>query len=110
MSTLKEKLGKRIRELRKSRGLTQEQVAEMIGMEPPNISKMENGFHFPKLENIEKLSRIFNVEVKELFNFEHFQTKQALIKKINDYLKTANTQNVETVYKFVDIMKETIIK
>lgn len=47
MNSLKAKFGKRIRELRKRSGFTQEKLAEMIGMEPPNISKMENGLHFP---------------------------------------------------------------
>ena len=106
MNALKEKLGKRIRELRKGCGLTQEQMAEIIGMEPPNISKMENGLHFPRLENIEKMLKIFNIEMRELFDFEHFQPKQKLIKQINDYLKSTDVKNVEFVYKFVDNLKK----
>ena len=31
----------RVREIRKSKGLTQEQIAELINIEPPNVSKME---------------------------------------------------------------------
>ena len=106
MNYLKQKFGKRIRELRKSKGYTQEQVAEMIGMEPPNISKMENGLHFPQPENIEKLSGVFNVEIRELFSFEHFQTQQILIKHINDYLKNTDLKNVEFVYKFINNLKD----
>ncbi len=43
MSSLKEKFGKRIKELRKAKGFTQEEIAELVNIEPPNISKIESG-------------------------------------------------------------------
>ena len=101
MVSFKIKFGKRIKELRKSLGYTQEQVAEMIGIEPTNLSKLENGLHFPQPEKIEKLAKIFNISVMELFDFEHFQQREVLIKEINEYLKTAGTKDIEFVYKFI---------
>ena len=44
-----------IKELRKLKGLTQEQIAELINIEPPNISKIESGTHFPQPENIDPI-------------------------------------------------------
>ena len=41
MSTLKENLGKRIQEIRKSKNLTQEKLAEIIGIDTPNLSNIE---------------------------------------------------------------------
>ena len=55
MAQLSKLLGLRIRELRKSKRLTQAQLAEAIGMETTNLCKLENGCQFPKEENIEKL-------------------------------------------------------
>lgn len=43
----KKLLGKRIRELRKNRGIKQEQLAEMVGLEPTSISNIENGYNYP---------------------------------------------------------------
>ena len=63
MDSFKKKFGKRVKELRKKEGLTQEQVAEIVNIEPPNISKMENGLHFPQPENIEKLSKALSIEI-----------------------------------------------
>ncbi|MBR2430524.1 helix-turn-helix transcriptional regulator [bacterium] len=40
---MKKLLGKRIRELRKARKITQEQLAEKLGIGPANISYIENG-------------------------------------------------------------------
>jgi len=106
MSNLKKKFGKRVKELRKSRGYTQEKVAELINLEPPNISKMESGTHFPLPENIEKLANALNVEVKDLFDYEHFQLKHTLVSKINDFLDAAELKDVEFVYKFTTGLKQ----
>ena len=69
MSNLKKLLGKRIRELRKSRNITQEQLAEMLGIGTPNISYIENGKFAPSIENFEKLVTIFDIEPYELYKF-----------------------------------------
>ena len=78
MTSLKRKFGKRLKELRKSKGLIQEQLAELINIEPPNISRIESGTHFPQPENIEKIAQVLNISVKELFDFEHFDEKTIL--------------------------------
>ena len=42
MDDIKQLFGKRVRELRKRQGLTQEKLAEMVGIEPRNLLKIEN--------------------------------------------------------------------
>lgn len=106
MSSLKSKFGKRIKELRKSNGYTQEDVAEKIGIEPTNLSKMENGLHFPQSEKLEKLAKVFKISVMELFNFEHFQDKELLLKEINEFLLSTCDKNLEIVYKFIKSLKD----
>lgn len=101
MSSLKSKFGKRIKELRKSNGYTQEEVAEKIGIEPTNLSKMENGLHFPQSEKLEKLANLFNINIMDLFDFEHFQEKEVLIKEIINYLNSTSSKNIELIYKFI---------
>lgn len=105
MISLKNKFGKRIRELRKGKKLTQEQFAELISMEPSNISKMECGLHFPQPEKLEKLAKILDVEVQELFNFEHFNKKQDLIKYIEKAIEEFDLKTLELVYKFIHNLK-----
>ncbi len=105
MNSLKSKFGKRLKELRRSAKLTQEQLAEIVNIEPPNISKIECGMHFPQPDKIEKIASALNVEVKELFDFEHFQKKQDLIKVINIALEGFELKTVELVYKFVSNIK-----
>ena len=105
MGSLKEKFGKRLRELRKSKSVTQEQIAEIVGIEPVNISKIERGMHFPQPDKIEKFALALDVDIKTLFDFEHFQDKDTLIKTINIALKDFDIKNVEMVYKFVSNLK-----
>lgn len=69
MSDLKAKFGKRLKELREDRGLTQAQLAEMIRVEPITISNIEvgrNGAHFT---TIEKLTKALKVKARDLFDF-----------------------------------------
>ena len=105
MSELKVKFGKRIRELRKSKGLTQEQVAEIISIEPPNFSKMENGMHFPQPDKIEKLANALGVDVYELFEFEHKKSKQELLKFVKNYIEDCDIKILELIYKFIQNLK-----
>lgn len=105
MLSLKQKFGKRVRELRKSKGLTQEQIAELINIEPPNVSKLENGLHFPQPDKIEKIAKALNVNVQELFDYEHVNKKQDLIKFIKKEIDNYDIKTLEFIYKFICNLK-----
>ena len=54
-------LGKRLKEIRKKKGLSQEQLAEMVGFESSNsISNVENGYNYPSIQNLEKMLKALN--------------------------------------------------
>jgi transcriptional regulator with XRE-family HTH domain len=48
--------GKRLRQLRESRGLTQDQLAALVGTERENVSRYETGGSTPKIETLGKLA------------------------------------------------------
>ena len=54
MDSLKKKLGARIQYLRKQQKLTQENLAEKVGMDTPNLSNIECGKRFMTAETLEK--------------------------------------------------------
>ena len=91
--------GKRLKELRKLNKLTQEQLAELIG--PKQICRIENGACFTTFETLQKISKIFNVEIYDLFYCEHKQTKDALVKEMNEIFKNASDDKIELIYKLV---------
>jgi transcriptional regulator with XRE-family HTH domain len=71
MSFLRAKFGQRLRQIRKQRDLTQEQLAESIQVSVEFISNMERGINAPSFQTLEKLSRSLNVNVMEFFRFEN---------------------------------------
>ena len=75
--TLKEKLGARIQEIRKLQNLTQERLAEKIGLDTPNLSNIERGKRFLSAETLEKIVKALNITEKELFDFGYEKQKKS---------------------------------
>lgn len=69
MSELKKNFGKRVKELREAKGLTQAQLAEKIGVEPVTVSNIEVGRYGAHFSTIEKLVKALGVKAKDLFDF-----------------------------------------
>lgn len=77
-----QKTGKFIAELRKEKNLTQEQLAEVLGVNVKSISRWENGKTMPDLSILLTLANKLNVEVSELLNGRK-KTKEELIELKN---------------------------
>ena len=105
MSSIKTKFGRRLKELRKNRGFTQEQLSELVSIEPTNLSKIESGIHFPQPEKLEKIAQALNVNIAELFEFEHLQDKNMLLDCITSSLSKLDEKKVEFVYKIITGLK-----
>ena len=69
--TTKELLGLRVREVRKLRGLSQERLAEKVGVEPKQISRIEGGKSAPAFDTLEAIAINLQVEMKDLLDFQH---------------------------------------
>ncbi len=64
------KLGENIRKARLKMGLTQAQLAEMLGKSDNVITNWEKGTNRPDADMIEKLCNILNISPNELLNWE----------------------------------------
>ena len=93
--------GRRLKELRKQRKLTQEQLAELVDLDTKQICRIENGGCFTTFDTLDKIAKIFNVKIYDLFYCEHKQPKDALIKEMNEIFKSASDENIELIYKIV---------
>jgi transcriptional regulator with XRE-family HTH domain len=100
---IKKLLGKRIKELRAQKGLTQERLAELIGVGERNLSKIECGNNFVKAETVTKLLAALDVEPKELFDFGHHNEdgvlKNELITSIQN--ETIDVNLLYRIYKSI---------
>lgn len=102
---MKELLGKRIKELRIQKRLTQEQLAEMVDMGERNLSKIECGVNFVSAETLSKIAVALGVTAKDLFDFEHLKDevvrKEELVCAINN-----NDVDVDLLYKIYQSIKK----
>lgn len=76
-----------IQERRKALGLTQEQVAEYLGVTTPAVNKWEKGNTCPDIALLPPLARILKIDLNTLFGFYEDITKQEIIlfcKQINE--------------------------
>lgn len=67
LMTLKEEVGRRIRILRTARKLSQQELAEMIGMRTETISRFELGKQEFSTERLEQLAKALRVDVRDFF-------------------------------------------
>ena len=79
-------IGKKIMDLRKASGLSQEELADKIGVARQTISKWELGETSPDIKQAKELSKIFNVSLDELTDND---IKNILVEKTSNTEKLA---------------------
>lgn len=102
---IQKQLGKRIQQLRKSKGFSQEKFAEAIGIATTSLSYIETGNGFLTSDTLEKISKILNVEPYELFLFNDIfssLSNEDMLKYIYEKLDSlrGNTEQLKSVYMY----------
>ena len=69
-SEINKKCGARIRNIRKSKGITAERLSEMSGVSKGYIFKVEKGLKSPTISILEKLANALEVHIVIFFTFE----------------------------------------
>ena len=92
------KIGEFIAYNRKNKGLTQEQLAEKLGITSKTISRWETGKYMPDLSLLTILSKELNVSINDLINGE--------IINENDLLKKSEQNLVDTINYSQNIIKK----
>ena len=102
MPTKKELLGMRLKEIRENRKYTQDKLAELVGIDPKHLSRIENGRNYPSFETLEKILDNLEVNYEDVFNYKHLADKDTIIERINDKLKILNDEKLRFVFKLVN--------
>ena len=103
---LKKELGKNIQKYRKLNKITQEKLAEIIGVEINSISSIETGKYFPSPENLIKIANALNTNISNLFYFKEDCSCDDYIEEINRNIKLlANDKTkLESINNFIKQM------
>ena len=126
MTNNKKLLGKRIKQIRKNAGYTQEKLSELIGIEtgslsgiesgrsfpsnvtregkllPLSLSGIESGRSFPSLVTLEKIAKVLNVKLKTFFEFETNVTIKEMKEIIKNNLNKVQDSQIPYIYKYFD--------
>ncbi len=97
---LKQDLGQRIQKLRKERKITQEQLAEIVGIDPKNISRIEKGNNYPTAENLTSIANALGVEIYELFVFNDIPVSRMKEEIINSLINEKTVLHLYQCLKF----------
>ena len=65
-------LGEKIKKYRETKGFTQAEIAELLGVSPATVSKYEAGTLEPNIESIKKISELFEVSIDKLLKDDAF--------------------------------------
>lgn len=84
-------IGKKIKELRKQMGITQEQLAESIGVSFQAVSKWENNIALPDITLVPVIANYFRVSMDELFDFSVEKAEketEEIVKQAQNYIES----------------------
>lgn len=88
----------KLQELRKSRGLTQEELAEVLFVSRTAISKWESGRGYPSIDSLKEISKFFSVTIDDLLSGEKLIS-------IAEKENKSNIQNIcDMLFGIVDIL------
>lgn len=103
---LQKQVGKKIREIRKQRKISQMDLAYSIGMSMNTISYIELGKIASKIDTLNKIANVLNVDVFELFDFkmDYNSDKDVIINNILLKLKKSNYENLTKYEQIIDVL------
>lgn len=103
-----EKIGKFINELRKENNMTQEQLAEKMGVTDKSISRWENGKTMPDISLLGTLADNLNITIQELLNGQKMTKNELLelkgtIENLIEYESNNQIKNSKKINKYIII-------
>ena len=72
------KIGRFLKELRKEKDITQEQLAEKIKVSGRTVSRWETSMTYPDITLLPQLATYFNISIDELMRYEPQMTKEQI--------------------------------
>lgn len=105
MQNIKEVVGARVRELRKEKGMSQEELAHAANLHPTYIGKLERGERNMSIESLEKATQALGITLEQLFRYikpiDHDEESMVMEQIINR-LYGKSLKEKRTVLKLID--------
>jgi len=99
------KINKQIIYLRKLNGLTQEDLANLLGISNQAVSKWETGQSCPDIQLLPKLAHIFNVSIDKLLGYNSASSENDFILHLKDKIYSlSNRADYDFIYKIATVL------
>ena len=105
--SLKKLFGKNLKLIRENRGLTQQEFAELVNMQPNSIGQIEIGNKGVSFNTLEMFSNKLNLEYYEFFNFQTEINDKSVLS--NSIIKEIQRLDIET-QKFILVFIKSLVK
>jgi transcriptional regulator with XRE-family HTH domain len=103
---LRKIFGGRLRTLRKTKGFSQEELAEKADIHPTYIGVIERGEQAPTLDTVEKIAKALDIKISELFLFS---TKIDKIDELRtEIIALLGNKNIKTLRLVSKIIKDIV--
>ena len=97
-------IGKRIQEFRKKKGITQEELSEIIDISPHYLSALERGIYNIKLETLVKILNTLDISADEVFCDVVNKSSAVSSNRLSDRIDTLPKEEQEKILAVVDTM------
>ena len=106
-TALRKEFGKRIRQLRESMGLTQQQLASKVSMDYKYLGSVERGERNITIDNIQRIADALSVEPYQLFLFslQGLKPEEKVVEdKIEDLLERCDVEEKKLMLKIIAVI------
>ena len=88
-----------IREKRKALSLTQEQIANSLGVSTPAVNKWERGITYPDITLLPPLARLLKTDLNTLLSFQDDLSDAEIVSFVNEVDRTVREKDYDTAFK-----------
>ncbi|MCP1187465.1 helix-turn-helix domain-containing protein [Paenibacillus sp. 1781tsa1] len=108
MTTLRISVGERIRAIRKAKGLTQQQLAELSGLDDAYIGSLERGERNFSIDTLEKVIKALKIQTNDLFpiEYEYAENQINYQKALDSFKETINNLTLEQYEILNSVIRE----
>ena len=104
------KLGEKIKQLRKSKGISQEELASMLKINRNYLSRIETGKSEPTSSILKNIAEIFSIDLNSLLDITDEDKNTDKIKYIVDNCRYLHDKDLDFIVRIMSIMREEYVK
>ncbi len=98
-------LGKKLKQIRISRGISQEQLSEMIYLSPRQMSIIETGNSYPSLDTFIRIAEKLEFDINDFFNV-NIKSQDETRQKVIEQIKTLDKKHLNLVSDIISAIEK----